>query len=242
MTGPVDPDAHSGVNGSESGPVFAGEEQPLLQGLDVQPDEFQALAKFKSQIEFIPNNNISYLVLGDFSEHPKRRLNLVCSRLSGKPGTSAKTLIKLPNFDELDGVSVEATQSNIQTYLQFQSVARNVSAIVFVAEGRNAGSSVELGRLVPTEVLPNKHPYFQKTYLAVRNYNDLTIDDINSDHPSYDDLTSRPEGVLNLTNPRPYSSPQENMFEIFDRDGRCWDWDTRRSLWEVADEIHKIHK
>jgi hypothetical protein len=209
--------------------------------LEVQKEEIQALAKFKRQLEFVKNNKISYLVLGDFSEHPKRRLNLVCQRLNGKSDTAAKTLIKLPYFEELDDVSTEAAQSNLETYLKFQSVARIVTAIVFVSEGRNAGSSVELGDLTPNGGNPDDHPFFAKTNLAVRDYSDLPEHEISSDHPSYDDIFSTTsDGELEMTTPRPYSGPQESKFEIFEREGRCWTWDTRRSLWEAADEIHEV--
>ena len=240
MVGPVDPNDYLGGDSSGSGSAFDARELSLLQGLDLTVEEFQALSIFKAKLEFIQNNEISYLVLGDFSEYPKRRLNLVCSRLNGKKNTSAKTLIKLPQFEELDDVSVKAKQSNLETYLQFLSVAINVSAIVFVSEGRNAGSAVELGRITATEMDPNQHQYFKKSYLAVRDYSDLSPEDIHRDHPSYDDLISNQGNEAMLTNPRPYSSPQESMFEIFKRNGRYWEWGNRRSLWEVADEIHRI--
>ena len=241
MAGPVDPDSILKSEGSDMGATLSEAEKRHLASLDVEKEEFQALAKFKLQLEFVKNNEISYLVLGDFSEHPKRRLNLVCQQLNGKSGTSAKTLIKLPYFEELDNVSTEAAQSNLETYLKFQSVARIVTAIVFVAEGRNAGSSVELGDLTPSGSHVNGHPFFSKTNLAVRDYSDLTAQDIDSDHPSYDDIFStNSDGELEVTTPRPYSGPQESKFEIFEREGRCWTWETRKSLWEVADEVHEV--
>lgn len=241
MAGPVDPNRILNSEGSGVGSILGEDKVRHVASLDIQKEELQALAKFKLQLEFVKNNKISYLVLGDFSEHPKRRLNLVCQQLNGKSDTAAKTLIKLPYFEELDDVSTEAAQSNLETYLKFQSVARIVTAIVFVSEGRNAGSSVELGHLTPNGGNPDNHPFFAKTNLAVRDYSDLSEQKMSSDHPSYDDVFSTSsDGEPEMTTPRPYSSPQESKFEIFEREGRCWTWDTRKSLWEVADEIHEV--
>ncbi|WP_435067607.1 hypothetical protein [Haloplanus sp. C73] len=241
MAGPVDPDSVLGADNSDSGSTLDEAEVEHLKDLNVQKEELQALAEFKRQLEFIKNNEITYLVLGDFSEHPKRRLNCISLYLSGKSKTSAQLLIKLPYFDELENVSTEAAESNLETYLKFQSVARNVTAIVFVAEGRNAGSAVELGDLTPDRGHHNKHPYFSKTYLAVRDYSELTAADISSSHPSFDDIFStNSNGETTLTTSRPYSSPQESKFEIFKREGRYWRWDTRPALWESADEIHEL--
>jgi len=36
----------------------------------------------------------------------------------------------------------------------------------------------------------------------------------------------------------PYSDPQSNKFEIFDRNGRYWEWNDRTTLWDALDEIH----
>jgi hypothetical protein len=217
MTGPVEPDD-----------ILGTEDSAFVASLKPTPAELQALAQFKRQLEYIQKNNYSYLVLGDFSELPKRRLNNACQTLSGKGNTAAKMLIKLPYFEELDEINI--ADSGIETELKFHSLAENVSAIVMIAEGRNAGSAVELGDLTPTPGMSSSHPYFDKTYVAVRNYSDNDAEDIREDHPAYSDLISKSNGVAKLTNPMPYSDPQSNKFEIFDRNGRYWEWNDRTTL------------
>lgn len=227
MTSPLDPDQ-----------VLASGGQHLSAYDDlVTQEEYQAVGEFRRKLEFIHNNKFTYLVLGDYSEIPRRRLGYVCQRLNAKPNTAAMMLIKLPHFKELD--EIDLNDCDLETELQFQCVATNVSAIVMVAESRNAGSSVEIADLTPPPK-PSEHRYFGKTYVAVRDFNETAAENLEEEHPFYDELVTHSGGAPTIVNdPSPYSSPQNNKFELFNRQGRYWNWSDRPSLRTVCNDIHQ---
>lgn len=227
MTNPLDPDE-----------VLASEGRYLSAYDDiVTPEEYRAVQEFKRKLEFIHNNRITYLVLGDYSEIPRMRLGYVCSRLNAKPDTAAMMLVKLPHFKELDRFDISG--SDLEVELKFHSVATNVDAILLVAESRNAGSSVEIADLSPPPE-PSEHRYFSKTYVAVRDFNAIDTEILREDHPVYDDVvTDSGSSPSIIDDPSPYSSPQRNKFELFDREGRYWDWSDRKSLRPICNEIHR---
>jgi len=213
-------------------PIKTGEETSLLEQIpgltkdDLGIRQVEALLSFKNEeLAFLNDHQYSYFILGSYDKVPKRRLNLVCQRLNQKPNTTAQTLIKLRNFDELPDIDEDHVEDLPQTLCQFHLVARNIDAILTIAEDRNAGSSVELGQLIPASgQQPDEHPYFQCTYALPRNYDQLTQADIHADHN------------VNIDNP--YSQPQRDLFDVFNTHGRCHWWTERTNLMKIVDDIH----
>jgi hypothetical protein len=211
----------------DGGDLSLLEQIPALSKEDIGIRQVEAILSFKNEeLKFLEGDQYSFFILGNYDEIPRRRLNFICQRLNQKPNTTAQTLIKLCNFDELPDIKDKHVKNLPQTHCQFHLVARNIDAIILVAEDQNAGSSVELGELVPSSgQQPGEHPYFQDTYVLPRNYSPLTEDDIHNKHS------------VDVDNP--YSRPQRDKFDIFDVHGRCYRWTERVDLIDITEGIHK---
>jgi hypothetical protein len=202
----------------------------------------------------------TFFILGSYEEYPMRRLQFVERELNSRRMTYAFVLCDLPDPDELtryrardeaesgtddrddgnDEGAGRADEGEARTgeggdepmaHCQFYLLATYSDYLVPVFEGRHAGPSVELGEI--------RNNFFEDTHVFTREYAPIDrADGPPSDADGEESNLGAGDRVgpdVDLTNP--YSRPQEDLFALFDSEGRRYRWTYRADL---ALEVQKL--
>lgn len=202
---------------------------------------------FRENARELFSGQTTFFILGSYREYPLRRLQFVERELNSRPMTYAFLLCDLLDVDELDAYWEEGANDTSDrdgedrtdedehrplSHCQFYLLATYSDYIVPVFEGRHAGPSVELGEL--------RNNFFEKSHVFRRVYaplNEVDIDSTAEVDPDELELGSGDRIGSDIDLANPYSRPQEDLFALFDSEGRLYQWTYRAGL---APEVQRL--
>jgi len=141
----------------------------------------------------------SYFVLGSYGQPEIRHLHLVKDRLNRRPEVYAFLM-----------VDVRGEWAN--TVVKFRILADYATSLVGVAEHDHSGFLVEQG------MFSLHQPYFERTHVLKREYDDATLNG---------EFDGR----------EPYSALQLDGFDLLDREGRLFVWTDEDELVAAVGEL-----
>lgn len=230
-TGPPKEDVETlieeAVGGEEFGPDFMSD----------------MLLFFYQEADFLFSGQTIYLVLGSYKRYPIRRLHLVKSQLNQRINSYACLLCDLldavdiryaydiPGPDtaveeETDSASINPSSFADHTpddRCKFCLLAAWADHLVLVFEGRHVGPSIELERV--------ENKYAEKAHLFPRDFDAIDIDDIQAD------IGIDISDMEAISNEVAYSNTQLDLFSIYYRRGRLYEWTNKGKLAVMVAEL-----
>lgn len=222
---------HEATNDIDFGPAFLND----------------VLLFFRENVRDLFSGQTTFFILGSYEDYPIRRLQFVERELNSRQMTYAFILCDLLDPEELDAywehTEAESGSSDgdngesevvdgPMSHCQFYLLATYSDYLVPVFEGRHAGPSVELGEI--------RNNFFKNTHVFTREY--APVDGTDDGSPSDTDGEEPELGAGNrigsgVDPTNPYSRPQEDLFALFDSEGRRYRWTYRADL---ATEVQKL--
>lgn len=214
----------------------------------------ELLLFFRENARDLFSGQTTFFILGSYGTYPIRRLQFVERELNSRRMTYAFVLCDLLDPDELEaywgtggtrsdssdegsadsgeGDTPDGEGDGPMSHCQFYLLARYSDYIVPVFEGRHAGPSVELGEL--------RNNFFGKSHVFTRAYtrlDEVGVDSLADEDPEELELAAGDRIGPDIDLANPYSRPQEDLFTLFDSEGRLYPWTYRRDL---AEEVQKL--
>lgn len=165
----------------------------------LSPREYEQALHTVAELTPLFEHEISYFVLGSYGNKETRRLQLVKDRLNRRPEVYAFLM-----------VDMRGEWSN--TLVKFRILADYARYVVGVAEHNRSGFLVEQG------MFTLHRPYFERTYVLKREYDQAALD-------------------AEFGGSEPYSALQLDGFDILDREERLFVWSGEDELMAAVEEL-----